>query len=96
MAKYYFEHEEAENCYSLEAIKDRMRFNGVKELTVIEAERNTGDGYFWCKHFNFGGEVGEGCGILCSAYKPRNGKRGRCIHSGYTYDFTDNKITIKL
>jgi hypothetical protein len=41
------------------------------------------------------GEVGEGCGNSCKDYKPRNGKNGRCIHSGYCY-VPAEEILVKL
>ncbi len=70
--------------------------DNLTEIEVIKAKRDTGQGYFFCKHFGSVGEVGQGCGKSCEAYKPRNGKSGRCIHSGYCYTYTDDKKTIKI
>lgn len=97
MSKLYFAPEIDElNCYKLSDIKDMAKFEGLNEIEIIEAERDTGQGYFFCKHFAEVGEVGEGCGKMCEAYKPRNGKSGRCLHSGYCYSYTDVKTKVKV
>lgn len=65
-------------------------------VTLHEAKRITGDDYFFCRKNGEVGEVGQGCGKQCDDYAPRNGKNGRCRHSGYCYDMTDKTITITL
>jgi hypothetical protein len=95
--KYFFAPDiNEEFCYKLKDIIDMAKDQGLNEIEVIEAERDTGQGYFYCKHFQEVGEVGEGCGNMCDAYKPRNGKNGRCRFSGYCYERTDNKQIIKI
>lgn len=91
----YFEDIGSETCYDLEGIKDVIACNGNTEQEVYESRRITGEGFFYCKHFGEVGETGEGCGKSCKAYMPRNGKSGRCIHSGYCYEPT-KKVLIKL
>ena len=95
--KLYFETLDSERCYSLEDIKDRMRFDNIEAKTVYEAEidRSVQD-FFWCKAE---GEVGEkgNCGKQCEDYKPRNGKSGCCKHWGHLYKTNENKkLTINL
>lgn len=103
MSKYYFckyvfydDDIGDEFCYELKTIIKEAKELGLKKVEVIEAEADTGIGFFYCDMFNFCGEVGEGCGKECEAYKPRNGKNGRCVHSGHCYSRTDKKRTIKL
>lgn len=95
--KLYFA-KESELCYPISVHKDIMRFDEISELEVFEAKRETGTGYFFCTEFLEVGEVGEGCGKQCDSYKPRNGKNGRCKHSGSTYEQTEilKKLKIKL
>lgn len=95
--KYYFAPEiDDERCYTLECIKDLMLFHEIEETEIIQAERMTGEGFYWCKYFGEVGESGDGCGKQCKEYSPRNGKNGRCRHSGYCYEPTGEKRTIKI
>ena len=96
MAKYYFRKDD-ENCYEIETHFSYMRENGITEMEVFEAKRETGTGYFFCKHHLEVGEVGQSCGVYeCESYIPNNGKNGRCKYSGYVYEQTDKKITLQL
>ena len=92
--KLYFDRED-ENCYQLEYWKRHMKENELTDLTLYEAKRETGTGYFFCKEFQEIGEVGEGCGKFCDKYKPNNGKNGRCAHYGWTYEITDKQLILK-
>lgn len=94
MSKYYFEEEEAERCYEIETIKDRMRFDDIKERKVFEAVRELNADAFWCKIECDVGEKGH-CGRDCKDYKPRNGKNGNCKHNGPVY-CPGNEILIKV
>ena len=95
MSKLYFAQngEDDAACFSLDYHKWYMDYHNLDSLTLFEAKRETGTGYFFCKHFGQSGEVGE-CGKTCEAYKPNNGKNGRCNHYGYCYEQTDKKIKI--
>lgn len=95
MSKFYFYNEDDEFTTDLEGVKDMMADDKLKEREVFEAKRMTGEGIFWCKVHYEVGEVGEGCGKSCDEYKPRNGKSGRCVHSGYCYT-PAKKVLIKL
>lgn len=96
MAKYYFKKDD-ENCYEIEAHLDYMQENGLKDMDVIEAKRELGTGYFFCKYYLEVGEVGQSCGVSeCENYVPNNGKNGRCKFSGYVYEQTDIKRTLQL
>lgn len=94
--KYFADDIDDTGCYELKSIIDMAKNEGLTQIEVVEAERDTGTGYFFCTHFQEVGEVGQGCGKMCEAYKPRNGKNGRCLHSGYCYSHTDIKRTIKI
>lgn len=83
-------------AYSLEVIREYMQEHDLKEIVITEAERITGVDCFYCKEFQEVGTVGEyNCGKFCPKYKPRNGKNGRCIHSGWCYAPTDKKFILK-
>lgn len=95
--KLYFDASERdpEQCYTMQHFRNEMAYANVSELTLIEARPSYGTGYFWCKELQEVGEVGESCGKQCHAYKPRNGKNGRCVHSHHLYEPGENRITIK-
>jgi len=89
--KYYFQKDD-NRCYPLKRHLNNMKENDIEEMVVFEAVRQTGSDYFYCKFFKEVGEVGEGCGKECEEYKPRNGKSGRCLHSGSIYEYGKQKI----
>lgn len=97
MSTKYFYELEGEMCYPLDAIKDMIRFDGLKEKEVWSAKRITGESFAWCIENGCPIERGDGnCGMMvCEDYKPRNGKNGICKHQGYCYEATE-KILIKL
>lgn len=95
MARFYFE-DGSEICYTLKTHKQQMRENLQTERVLYEAKREVGSPYFYCKEFFHCGEVSESCGKQCEAYKPNNGKSGRCAHYGYVYEQTENKLTLTL
>lgn len=95
MAKYYFSEFDDEVCGTIEYQYRYMEEHNISQMTLIEAERETNTGYFHCNHFENIREVGQGCGKMCEAYKPRNKKNGRCIHSGYVYTLGEKKKIIK-
>lgn len=94
--KYYFETKDSEMCYSKEYFQNLMEERELTEITVFGAKIETGSGFFFCKEFYAVGEVNGTCGKFCSKYNPRNGKSGRCKHSGYFYDNTGEKVILKL
>lgn len=98
MAKFYFSSHEPEHCYPKQYHLDFMKENRIKEMTVFEAKAEIGSDMFFCKELMEVGAKGEGdgCGKMCQHYKPRNGKSGRCIHSGHVYEQTDKSITLKV
>ena len=84
--KYYFMFEDAESCFTKQAVYEYMRENGLTKMQVFTANQKLASGFFFCKEFQEVGEAREGCGKNCTLYKARNGKSGRCIHSGYCYE----------
>jgi hypothetical protein len=95
MSKYYFPSENAEICTDIAGIRAYMKERDLTELTVFEAKRETGTGYFFCQAVGTCGEVGN-CDRLCPDYIPNNGKSGRCKHYGYVYEATEKTRTVKL
>ena len=95
--KYYFDatENEPEHCHTMKWHENDMREQGISERVLIEAKPSFGTGYFYCTEYDDVGEVGQGCGKECKAYKPRNGKNGRCRFSHHLYEQTDKRITIK-
>ena len=92
MKYFYDEHEPF--CVDLDEIRERMMDDGLTEKEVYKAERSVGEGFFWCSKYGEAGESSDsGCGEGCKDYEPRNGKNGRCKHSGHCYNYGD-KILI--
>jgi hypothetical protein len=88
--KYYFSDMRDElRCYTMADHIEYMRENEIPEMTVNLAKIEFGTGYFFCREFQDIGEVGESCGKQCKKYIPRNGKNGRCKHSGNCYGKTN-------
>lgn len=81
MAKYYLK-KDNERCYDIEDHLDYMQENKISKMEVFEAKKETGTGYFFCKHYLEVGEVGKICGLQCENYIPNNGKNGRCKYYG--------------
>lgn len=101
MSKYYFRNNNDVFCYTISAIKEQMKNEGISKLEVIEAKRDVGTNFFYCTEYNTIGEkipaaCLDNCGKECNLYTPRNGKSGICKHSRNTYSKTDNKKTIKI
>ena len=93
----FFFRDDDETCYTLQSQIDYMIDNGITEMDLWLAERETNAPCFFCKHFGECGYKSEGgCGKRCDGYKPRNGKSGVCKHYGYTYEQTDRCFTLKL
>lgn len=96
MAKYYFRNVDSENCFALDSIKDQMRFEGITETKVFEAQIEYGTDHFWCAEFgDIGVKYDSECGNSCKSYKPRNGKSGRCVSHKNCY-IHSKEVTIKL
>ncbi|MDD5013592.1 MAG: hypothetical protein PHW73_00635 [Atribacterota bacterium] len=93
---YYFRSDNDEECYSLASIREQMKDEDINELKVFEAKRETGTGYFYCKHTSEIGESGDCSNRICKSYIPNNGKNGRCKYYGYPYEQTDRSKIIKI
>jgi hypothetical protein len=96
MSKLYFSEYDDEHCCDLAYHREYMEENEIKEMKLFEAKRDTGNDYFYCKKFQDIGEVSKSCGKYCDAYKPNNGKSGRCKHYGYCYEQTDIVKILRL
>ncbi|WP_457748548.1 hypothetical protein [Sulfurimonas sp.] len=71
-----------------------QKWNNLKELELLEMKQDKETNMRWC--ILFGDFIDDGdCGKAeCREYVPVNGKRGKCIHKGYTYISTGKKVTI--
>lgn len=93
----FFFRDDDDMCYTLQSQIDYMIDNGITEMNLWLAERETNVSYFFCKYFEACGDKSEvGCGKHCEGYKPRNGKSGVCKHYGYTFERTDRCFILKL
>lgn len=97
MAKKYFTEEDSEFCYEESFYQDLMKEEGLTEIEVFEAERETGSDFFWCREYGAAFEKSDNaCGVSeCESYTPRNGKNGICKHNSYCYT-PIKKVTLKL
>lgn len=93
--KLYFTHL-SDLAHTKQTIIEQMKEEVIKELEATEAKRVTGSPYFFCTEYMELGEVRGSCGKICDAYKPNNGKNGRCKHYGWCYEETETKILIKV
>lgn len=97
--KFFFADEvDPEFCYTLESIKDQILLDrkDLDETILIQAKVDTGNGFYYCREFQAVGESGDGCGIQCKEYSPRNGKNGRCRHHANTYTHGDKKFLLSV
>ena len=92
--RFFFKQDDA-FCFRLNAHIDYMLDNGITEMDLWLAERETKVSHFFCKAF---GQIGERfqCGKWCQYYAPRNKKSGACNHLGYTYKQTDRRFYLEL
>lgn len=94
--KRYFTNKHDEFCFTKAQIIAQMKLDEIAEKEVFDAKIAKNTGYFFCKQYSEVGEVGQGCGKECTFYVPRNGKNGRCKHSGHVYENTGVKVKIKV
>ena len=94
MAKYFFQNEDDEHCFTKNHFIELMKETGEKEMNVFVAKPLTDDQYFFCKAVGECGERGH-CGKECDDYEPRNGKSGCCKHFGKLYEAME-KTVIKV
>lgn len=93
--KYYFEsNKEDANCWTLNHWKEKAE-NEQRDIILLEAKIEYGTDYFYCdEYLEFGLTSESECGVDCKAYKPRNGKSGRCIHHKNCYIPTDKQLIV--
>jgi len=97
MSKYWFDKKHPESCYPIKRHREEMLENNEPERTLIGAKAIIGEGIYYCTKYGEPGDSGDGmCGKICDGYNPRNGKNGRCLHSGYCYEPTKETKTIKI
>lgn len=92
--KLYFESIESETCYALPYHIEDAKFQGLKEITLIEANEVKINGVIWCKIFEATGDK-SGCNKKqCASYHSKSG-RGVCSHRGNLYEHGE-EVTFKV
>lgn len=93
--KLYFSTLDDTFCTTLEEHIDVAKFNGLTEITLIEAvpDNETKD-YIWCGLHNEAGDRSECTKYSCEGYSKKGG-RGVCEHRGNLF-LHGNKVTFKV
>jgi hypothetical protein len=94
MKKLYFENEDATECYSLDYFMEIAKSDGVKEISVLKAIKDTKEKFFiWCGLYD--DVVGKNdCGKSnCDAYV--KGRGNTCVNKGKLYTHGDS-VTFKV
>jgi hypothetical protein len=96
MARYYFENQDSENCYTIDHFYDQLEQEELPQMQIFPAIIMTGEPFFWCDIIQECFEKDDNsCGKLnCKDYKPRNGKNGRCRFHKNCYAPSDISETI--
>ena len=92
--KFYFESIESETCYPLPYHIEDAKFQGLKEITLIEANEDNIDGIIWCGAMEATGDKSECNKKKCSLYHSKSG-RGVCSHRGNLYEYGE-EVTFKI
>lgn len=97
-SKYYFcKILDDERCYLKKDLIELAKEIGLCEVAIIPAKIMSGEDFAWCSEYMDVVEVRSGdCGKFCPAYKPRNGKNGRCRHSHNCYEPIGEEIILKI
>ena len=94
--KLYFENEDATLCMPLQTFIEDAKYDGRKEITLIEAIPDDGTtDMIFC---SLAGEVcerGECTKRNCPTYTPNKSGRGVCLNRGRLY-LHGEKVTIKI
>lgn len=92
--KLYFRNSNAEICYDLDSHIRDAKNQGLKEVTLLEAELDKDDKcYFWCTIY----EVVDRCECTkksCQKYSSKSG-RGVCENRGKLYTH-GTEVTFKI
>jgi len=96
MSKIYFADEVEDGCYDLDYFREYMQDNGLSEMKLFEAKRETGRDYFYCRKDDDVYDNSGSCGRFCDGYKPLNHKSGRCVHYGFCYTYTDKVKILRI
>jgi hypothetical protein len=90
MAKYYFESQDSEMCYTLDYFLEKAEDEGYDKIELFEAVEDRGSGFLFCGAYDAVAEEGS-CGLKCKEYKPKNGRNGACIFRGKVYSLGEKK-----
>lgn len=93
--KFYFRTENDECCYTLEYHLIDAKDEGLTEIELFEAEKETVEGMFYCREADAQTEEGF-CGKQCEGYDPRNGKSGMCKHKQNHFYTPGKKVSFKV
>jgi len=93
--KLYFQSEDSTTCEPLDSLLDDARFEGLEEITVIEAipDNNTSD-HVWCTQYGEVTEKSDCKKSVCRCYESKSG-RGKCSNRGNLYLYGE-EVTFKV
>lgn len=93
--KYYFCEDFDERCYGLHHFEDMIASGEYDEFRLKGARLEiNGDGFYCQYHCEVFERGCSDCGILCSGYKPRNGKSGICVSYRNCYEITNDTFLL--
>lgn len=94
-SKLYFKSVDDEICYPLEHFTDEAKKDGLSEIELYEAIRETDPKFIFCTLTHEAG-MREDCNKKsCDGYEPNKSGRGVCKHRGKCYE-PGNIVTIKI
>lgn len=92
--KKYFESTESETCWPLKGHIENAKFQGLKEVTLIEANEVKIEGVIWCKLIEATVDKSECNKKQCASYHSKSG-RGVCQDRGKLYEHGE-EVTFKV
>lgn len=92
--KLYFENEDSHHCYPLQHFIDDAKLEGLKTITVLEAEPSNIDDFIWCTYYGEATEKSQCKKSECSKYSSKSG-RGKCDNKGKLYNHGES-ITVTI
>lgn len=83
--KLYFRNIDDTFCQPLQPLLDEAKFDGLKNLTLIEAvPDNNNPDFIWCSHYGDCVERQDCVKSYCTHYESKSG-RGVCSNRGHLY-----------
>ena len=91
--KLYFKNSKSDVCYNLSEQLDMAKFDGLKEIELIEAVENKSiKDIYWCMESLNSVDRCDCKKGNCHSYTPNNGKNGICSFRGKLYSKGDSFV----